>query len=312
MKRLLTVLAGLGMAIFARADLTQVDIDNAWFSGHILQAMIPNPTSVTSGEGGGTLNLMPISVFFTRKSNLIQPAGFTTSMTYEQTKIYVPATNQFVAITPRTIYSLPGAVSKSAGSDSGTNYLDDYCGANFFRTFTTAPYNTDEYRFGKFRLRVRINVNGGGFTDLIAMEFVLSPIGVRDANVDGGTDPSGGGITPDDLNDQPVNQTGFWEGIFEGLFIPSEETLNTLRDTLMQWANWGPFGIITYLHTRSEEYSEGDQLDYAFDVDLPMVGVTNFDLNPWSTAIKAGRSIGAGFMWLVVIGGIWRKLHSKV
>lgn len=313
----LVAVCALGLfAVVAKADLTEVTIDNTWFSGKIFTFPIPNPSAATSGEGGSTMNMVPVSFYFNRKASIVYPGGFTTSIKYVQTKIFVMGTNQFLPITPRTIYALSTVVSKANGSDSGTNAADDYAASGLLRALRSAPYNTPDYQFGKFKFVVDVLPTGGSWSEAIGMEFIMSPIGIRDWANGGGGNPDnpfqGGGIGPDDLNNQNINQGGFWEGIFEGLFIPSEETLTTLRDTLMQWANWGPFGIITYLHTRSEEYREGSQMDYAFDVNLPMVGTTEFDLTPWQVAVKIGRSIGAGFMWLVVIGGIWKKLHSKV
>lgn len=299
---------------YARADLTQIDVDNGYFSGRIFAFPLPNPTSVTGPEGGAGLNLIPVSYALTRKPNLSQPAGFTTDIAIEQVKVYIIPTNQFQPITPRTIVSLPNNVSKVAGSDSGVNGIEDFAAAKFFNAFANSPYNKDEYRFGKYRFRIKISISGGAFAEIFSSEFVVSPVGLRDANLEGGSNPSGGGgITPDDLNGQPVNQSGFWEGIFSSLFIPDPETVATLRDAVLQFGTWGPFGIIGAINTRINEYSQGAQeLDYRFSIDLPIAGPTDMDLTPYSGFIKISRVFMAMSLWFAVVWRLWDKVYKKV
>lgn len=311
LKRLLLV---FGMAIVASssAQITEINVDNAWFTGVINVFPMPNPTAVTSGEGGSTLNLIPVAYAFNRRSNLEQVNGFGTDIAIEQTKIYVGATNQFMPITPRTIIAYSSTVSKAPASDSGTNANEPVAGAKLFNTFTAPPYNSDQYRFGKFRFRILISVNGGAYSSLLTHEFIISPIGLRDANIEGGTDPNSGGITPGDLNDQPVNQEGFWAGVFSTLFIPNPETLDALQAALASWGGWGPFGIINYLNTRINEYSEESQMEYAFSIDLPYAGPTTFDLSPYETFIKIARVLMAMGVWSLFVFGCWKKVYAKV
>lgn len=304
------------MAKLCLADLTENDVETTWFGGKIFTFPMPNPTSVTSGEGGGAMNMIPVSFYLNRKANIEFPGGFTTSILYEQIKVYVPGTNQFVPITPRSIYVLSTAVSKSAGSDSGTNAADDYAASGFLRTLRTAPYNTPEYQFGKYRFVVRVLPSGGSWATALSLEFVMSPIGLRDWANGGGGDPlnpgSGGGVTPDDLNGQPINQTGFWHDIFLGLLIPQEENLNVLRDTIMQFGSWGPFGIISAIRTRAEAYAEGEKLDYVFTVDLPFAGPTEIDFTAYETWIKIGRTVAGMSLWIGFVWMMKRRVFDKV
>lgn len=303
------------MANLCFADLTEVNIENPYYSGKIFQFPMPNPTSVTSGEGGAGMNMIPIGIQMTRKPNIEQPNGFTTSWTFEQTKIYEKITNKFVPITPRTIYTIPGAVSKVAGGDSGTSLIEDNAGANFLRTFNNAPYNAEEYRFGKYRLRVRINVNSTGFADQMEMEFIISPIGIRDANVDGGTFPeSGGGITPGDLNDQNVNQGNWWTDLFDSMFIPEQENLDTLQDLLVDIGHWGPFGFLAAIESLLNSHSGGAEMELQFTLPstylLPAGWTVN--LEPYETYIIIGRTIMAMGLWWYFIWNIWGKLIKKM
>jgi len=308
----------LAISSFASADLTQIDVDNAYFSGTIMCFPLPNPTSVTSGEGGSGLNLVPVTYALTRKPNSLQTAGFTTNVVIEQTKTYTIVTNKFFPITPRTIVDLSAnKPSKVANSDSGTNGIDNDTDGRFFRTFNSSPYNTDDYRFGKFRFYVNISVNGGAYSTIYSQDFIISPLGIRDANSGGGSPyGTGSGLTKDDMedviNNQPINTGGFWEDVFSTLFIPNEETLETFRDTLAQWGTWGPFGIINYLNTRMDEYSESEELDYSFNVNVPVAGVVTFDLSPYETFIKLGRVIMAMGLWLMVVFNLWNKVYTKV
>lgn len=316
LKRLLLV--GISSTVFCSlgsAQLNVIEVDFPQFSGMIWQYPIPNPTVVTSGEGGAGMNYIPVSYAFTRKSNLEYSPGFTTDITYLQTKIYVPATNQFIAITPRTIVSLSSVVSKAAGSDSGVNAGDDFAGATFMRAFNNAPYNTDEYKYGKYMFRVRVNVNNTGFVSIIESEFVLSPIGVRDWIAQGGGGTPGGGITPGDLGGQPINQTGFWHDIFLGLFVPQEENLDVLKDLLMDIATWGPLGLFQALRVKLEDHDANLYREFEFTVpggQYAQGGTLTYDLTPYEDGLKLMRQLMAFGIWSIGVAMVWTKVIKKI
>lgn len=311
MRKILAALGALLAMATVRADMTQVELDHPEFSGTIFCTFLPNPVDVTSGEGGTGLNMLPTAYTLNRKSNIEFPGKFQTDISILQIKRYIIYTNKFMPITPRTVVASLPAVSKLAGSDSGTDASEPNLDGKLFSA--TAWASSDDYKYGKFQLVIRISYNGSTWATIHEQNFIISPVGLRDSNTDGGSNPyGGGGLTPGDLNGQNINQGGFWEGILSGLFVPQEETLNTLRDTLMQWGTWGPFGIITALNTRFQEYQTDGGLEYSFTINLPFAGATTFDLTPYETFIKIARVLMSMAVWFLVVWGLWHKVYKKV
>lgn len=312
------LVVGILTAFFAtaKADLSTIELDYTQFTGAVTVFPMPNPTDVTSGEGGSAMNMFPVTYALFPRPNSMYPGYFATSVQVKQLRAYNYVTNRFTDITPVVKAAGLPAISKSAGSDIGSG--PQVCNDLDSRIFSAISSEPNVHRqFGKFELSISIQTTSGGpFTTIFQHTFIVSPLGMRDAAAELDDMPNPG-ITPGDLNDQNVNQGGFWEGIFQSLFIPDPENVNTMKDVLMNVMNWGPFGIINFfvsdVETQRHLYGNEDlERGYAFSVNLPYSGATQFDLNPYETFIKVGRFIMAMGLWALFIWKFWAYIKGRI
>ncbi len=170
---------------------------------------------------------------------------------------------------------------------------------------------TDKERFGRFEFSLIVRQSGSGGAPILFTKAWLvdwTPFIAEVSQYEPGTNPgSGGGVTPDDLNNQPVNTGGFWQNIFNSLFIPSEAMIADFKNTTAKWATWGPFGIYNIVTNKFAFYSGTlPQESYV----LPFVGY-QMDLTPYKTFIKFTRALMAGALYLIVIFAVWKRVHMK-
>lgn len=123
-----------------------------------------------------------------------------------------------------------------------------------------------------------------------------------------GEGSAGGGLTPDDLNNQNVNQEGFWQS----LFAPSEEMWDAFINKVQELQNWGPFGFMTIFAAITEEYeAEGDGYVLKFPFNNG-VAPLEIDMTQYSGFIIFMRHLAAGVLWFTVIMQVKNRFIQKV
>lgn len=239
-------------------------------------------TSVTvTGAGSGDLQYFTQqngTNFLLRLQIFGATNGYNGQITLQQTHQYVG--NQFIEITPQALtdqfYSWPGA-------NRDVNLYSYYI----------AYATTDAKRFGRFQLLITgFSESPFAQVDQRTFEFdVTAPL-----EFGGGT-----GITPTDLNDQPVNQGGFWSNVLG----PDEDSLNRLSNTLQAISTWGPLNIYAELR---------DLLGTATTPDYENVylGFGTYDLSFMSDALRAARLVFSISLWVAVVLWFWNKFLAKV
>lgn len=140
-------------------------------------------------------------------------------------------------------------------------------------------------------------------------DFVPAPgdpdYGVED-NVPYFDEGAGGGITPEDLNEQNVNQEGFWLS----LFIPDQEVLDEFIDALQELKEWGPFGFFNAFYLLVEEY---EMEEGAYTITIPsMYGNLTWDMSYASGFIRWSRHIMTGILWWIVVMQIKNRIYQKM
>lgn len=122
-------------------------------------------------------------------------------------------------------------------------------------------------------------------------------------------DGQGGGITADDLNNQNINQTSWWEDLLIGLFQPSEAALENLSEAVMELLEWGPFGLLSTLFALSNEATMGPN---AYQIQLPTpYGTMTMDMSAFSGFIIFARYLFAGLLWWGVLTRLWKIIFDK-
>jgi hypothetical protein len=293
----------------------EIEVDTGYFRGTLYAMMIPNPpaSTVNSGAPTGTVNVMPLGYAFTRYTNAELTAGFLSSAGIYQIKEYSVESNQFYTTSETLIYAIGAQKpTKSQNSDNGTNGTDLALSGKFFAELK-GTRSALKYQYGLYELRWEVNpTTTNVWTTVYSHKFALTPQGLTDlkenSDWSGGGSSNGGGATSEDINNQNVNQDGFWAS----LFVPDQENLDVLVDTISQFGTWGPFGIISYIRDRAEEYDATTQLDYSITLTLPFAGPTVMDLSPYETYIRIGRMIMAMGLWWTIGLGLFRMVYKKV
>lgn len=170
--------------------------------------------------------------------------------------------------------------------------------------YLTASGRTNAQKYGKFRLELKVQTSSGTQLYIKTWDWEWTPY-YEGYYSEGDLNNPPGGITPGDLNEQPINQGGFWSN----LFVPSEVSIQDFKTTTGKWSTWGPFGIYNAVtgafqtsNNVSEEFREGYVLDFAgFDMDL----------SPYEIFIKFARVLMAGTLWYIALFGFWRSVIQK-
>lgn len=125
-----------------------------------------------------------------------------------------------------------------------------------------------------------------------------------------GQDP-GGANSPD-----PEVQRGFWEDLMRRLFVPSQASIQDLKDTLYQWSQWGPFGVFNALNNRMLGYSDTVQAapEYKIGVWIPFFGNNEaaIDLSPYGDTIAFIRLLLVGMIWVVGTILMGRRVADRI
>lgn len=228
---------------------------------------------------------------------------------WELTQTHVALTNNVWSqlATPRGVKTV---TTTSPGGSTTTDFLQD------FITFTQ-PTGTDASKWwGKFKLRleIRLTNSGGAIQHSQEWEFNWTRLELDWAEAEFGGLGSGSGLTPEDLNDQNVNQDGFWAS----LFVPDESYIDMLTESVEQFAEWGPIGAFYYIRDAYDvERNSTVDDDYMIEIAFPLweselagnhqLPDVQVDLAPWETFILFGRMIMAGSIWLAFFWWLFRR-----
>lgn len=133
----------------------------------------------------------------------------------------------------------------------------------------------------------------------------------------GGAGGSSGGITASDLNNQNVNQGGFWTG----LFVPSSAGINHFTNEVQ--GNTGPSGILSAISSQFSSTSTfkgyvqvtgnpGGGVDSAYLPVWTPYATLHVELAPYWAIIGFAREVMAALLWVMVVGIIVRDFVRAV
>lgn len=195
-----------------------------------------------------------------------------------------------VATNMATLNSFPGEWSIKVGrGESGVIDVVQF-EKGFFYSVQDAAYATNgPTAFG--------NGTPGGDT------WGLEPTKWGGGPVEGGDE---GGIDADDLNDQNVNQGGFWQSLFQ----PSEEVWDSFVASMYELRHWGPFGYMTVFADLADDYSSEPD-SYIIEFPTPF-GALTMDAFPYSGFIVFFRHLAAGGLWFTVFMGVRARFIQKI
>ncbi len=201
--------------------------------------------------------------------------------------------------------SVKAAYSASHGGGNGIGRSFDL-GYHFFNYVSTRTVEAD--RYGRFIASLRVRIGAAPHIYEKAWVYDWIPYFAEMNEYEPGTNPGNGqGLTPDDLNNQPINTGGFWQNIFQDLLLPSDQFVNDFKNTTGQWATWGPFGIFNVVNGAfSLHQSQLPEQTYV----LPFGGY-EMDLSPYEPFIKFCRALMAGALYLILIFAAWKRVHMK-
>lgn len=157
--------------------------------------------------------------------------GYSCIWEIKKNKAYNRVSGSLYTISPLT------AVSISYGWSGGTRTVEFQ--PPFWSWFGSRT--NDEERYGEFELVLQYRPASGSYTTVSIMTWVIRPQDYNSGSGGGGGGGNGNGSNSGGTGDP----TGFWEGLFSDLFIPSEASINALADAIDDVFTWGPFGILT-------------------------------------------------------------------
>jgi len=231
------------------------------------------------GHAQGTLTTIPVGTeqFPTALVYSGADVGKITTIEVYQTHTY--AGNTYVDIPDAAIFS---------AYHGGPSALRQFNIMSEWASYAT----TDFKKFGTYTLKILGSTEQSSAV-INQFEFTWNV----NAPVTGG---GGQGISPGDLNGQPVNQGSFWQGVFG----PTTVGQTRLESCLYAFSTWGPLNI----------YNDLVQLFSYVQPDYESVylGIATVDLRPFQDLFVWGRAIMSGIMWFFGVTFVWKRFLEKV
>jgi len=231
------------------------------------------------GHAQGTLTTIPVGTeqFPTALVYSGADVGKITSIEVYQTHTY--AGNTYVDIPDAAIFS---------AYHGGPSALRQFNIMSEWAAYAT----TDFKKFGTYTLKI-LGSTEQSSTVINQFEFTWNV----NAPVTGG---GGQGISPGDLNDQPVNQGSFWQGVFG----PTTVGQTRLESCLYAFSTWGPLNIYNDLVNLFSYVQPNYQFVY--------LGIATVDLRPFQDLFIWSRAIMSGIMWFFGVTFVWKRFLEKV
>lgn len=159
-------------------------------------------------------------------------------------------------------------------------------------------------QWGKYYAELKVGTSVKKRWEWTVTPNTINSIGGFASGGSGGVGNPGGTGT----STNPSDTQGFWER----LFVPSEESVDDLMDSLDRFKNWGPYGVYNALGSSNFDMTGygGPQVGPVITFTIPMVGTQHIDCTPYEGWIKMWRALCSGALWLTIIINVYRRLYG--
>lgn len=245
-------------------------------------------------EGLSGTNSFPDRAEYT---NSVASPGTGYSVLWEcfRVKGYNAITGRLYTISPEGVFSV------SHGWSGGTRTIDF---TNLIFSWIGSRTNL-ENRYGEFLLRLSYRPSSGAYTVVDIGTFRIRHQDVTEGEL--GTNGNGGNTgTTNNTEDDPVNQTSFWESIF----VPSEASIEQLQDAVEDLLSWGPFDLVRNPLFPSPSGYEGGPISEDYKIEFGIggtlvPGVYEIDGSPFADGIYFVRQIMVALLWFAFLSRAW-------